>query len=157
MPRKKTKDFKRDISPDPIHQSKKISKFINYLMKHGKKQIAERIVYEALDGLSQEVGVSPLDAFDKVLKNVQPTMEVRSRRVGGSTYQVPTEVKSHRSMALAMKWLILYSISRKGRAMSEKLKLELIDAFNKVGSSVKKRDDVHKMADANKAFAHFRW
>jgi len=157
MPRKKTKDFKRDISPDPVYQSKKISKFINYLMKHGKKQIAERIVYEALDGLSKEVGISTLDAFDKVLKNVQPTMEVRSRRVGGSTYQVPTEVKSHRSMALAMKWLILYSISRKGRAMSEKLKLELIDAFNKVGSSVKKRDDVHKMADANKAFAHFRW
>jgi len=157
MPRKKTKDFKRDIFPDPIYQSKKISKFINYLMKHGKKQIAEKIVYEALEGLSKEVGMPPLDAFDKVLKNVQPTMEVRSRRVGGSTYQVPTEVKSHRSMALAMKWLILYSISRKGRAMGEKLKLELVDAFNKVGSSVKKRDDVHKMADANKAFAHFRW
>lgn len=157
MPRKKTKDFKRDIAPDPIYKSKKIAKFINYLMKHGKKQVAEKIVYKALEDLSKEVSLSPLDAFDKVLKNVQPVMEVRSRRVGGSTYQVPTEVKSHRSMALAMRWLILYAILRKGRAMSEKLKLELIDAFNKIGSSVKKRDDVHKMADANKAFAHFRW
>jgi small subunit ribosomal protein S7 len=157
MPRKKRGDFTRDISPDSVHNSKKIAKFINYVMLSGKRSTAARIVYEALEGLSREVGVSVIDAFEKILKNVQPTMEVRSRRVGGSTYQVPTEVKPHRSMALAMRWIIANSIARKGRPMKEKLRLELIDAFNKVGASVKKREDVHKMADANKAFAHFRW
>lgn len=157
MPRKKRGDFRREVSSDAQYKSKKVSKFINYLMMGGKKQLAQKIVYEALEGLSKEVSLPALEAFERVLKHVQPAMEVRSRRVGGSTYQVPTEVKPHRSMALAMKWIIANARSKKGRAMWEKLKQEFVDSFNKVGSSVKKREDVHKMAEANKAFAHFRW
>ena len=126
-------------------------------MLDGKKRIAERIVYEALEILAEKVKEPAVVAFEKVLKNVMPLMEVRSRRVGGSTYQVPVEVRHERSLSLAMRGLALYSRERGGRSMAEKLANEFIDAYNKAGLTVKKREETHKMAEANKAFAHFRW
>jgi len=157
MSRKNRQDHKRYIAPDAKYDSAKVSKFINRIMMQGKKRIAERIMYDALQKLETAVNTPALKAFETALSNVMPLMEVRSRRVGGSTYQVPMEVKSDRAMALAMRWLIANSRSRSGKPMGENLGSELIDAFNKVGTSIKKREETHKMAEANKAFAHFRW
>ncbi|MEK9726559.1 MAG: 30S ribosomal protein S7 [Candidatus Margulisiibacteriota bacterium] len=151
------KDTKRYLKADYKFSSKMISKFINKIMLDGKKSIAERIVYDSLDELAKNVSEDPLIAFQKAIDNVAPRMEVRSRRVGGSTYQVPVEVNEDRGVGHAMNWIIKFSRSRKGKSMVQNLSQELTDAFNNVGSSAKKRDDTHKMAESNKAFAHFRW
>ncbi|OED34174.1 30S ribosomal protein S7 [PVC group bacterium (ex Bugula neritina AB1)] len=149
---------KREVLPDPKFCSKKVSKFINMIMLNGKKSLAEKIVYAALDILDAKVkDETPLEVFETSLKNVSPQLEVKSRRVGGATYQVPCEVIPHRSLGLAMRWIISHSRSRAGQNMQEKLAAELLDAYNGTGASIKKKDDTHKMAEANKAFAHFRW
>ena len=151
------KDTKRYLKPDYKYESKMVSKFINKIMLDGKKTIAEKIVYMSLEELSKNVSEDPLKAFQTAIDNIAPRMEVRSRRVGGSTYQVPVEVSEDRGVGHAMNWIINYSRSRKGKSMIQNLSQELTDAFNNVGSSAKKRDDTHKMAESNKAFAHFRW
>ena len=156
MSRKKI-DHKRYIEPDTKYSSTQVSKFINRLMMKGKKRTSERIVYGAIEGLSQKTEDSPLESFERAIKNIIPLMEVKSRRVGGSTYQVPIEVKTDRGIVLAMRWIIGNARSRSGRSMADKLASEFIDAYNKTGASFKKREDTHKMAEANKAFAHFRW
>lgn len=156
MPRK-GRAPKRDILPDPKYHSKLVTKFINGIMWDGKKSIAETIFYDALNVIGQKVSEDPLKTFQKAVDNVKPILEVRSRRVGGSTYQVPVEVRPERSQALAIRWLIQFSRSRGEKSMKEKLAGELLDAANNRGSSVKKREDTHKMAEANKAFAHYRW
>ena len=157
MPRKKRKDFKRKIEPDYKYNNVKISKFINRVMLSGKKRVAERLVYSALKRLSDEVGLTVVEAFEKALKNVMPLMEVKSRRVGGSTYQVPVDVKPDRSLALAMRWIVDHARKKSGSPMEERLGNELIDSYKNSGVSIKKKEDTHKMAEANKAFAHFRW
>ena len=157
MSRKKRKDYKRYITPDSKYNSQKISKFINRIMIQGKKRIAEKIVYAALEKLSKETSSPVVEAFESAIRNTMPLMEVKSRRVGGSTYQVPMEVRPDRALTLSMRWLVANARSRSGRSMHDKLANELIDAFNNVGITIKKREDTHKMAEANKAFAHFRW
>ena len=148
---------KRTILPDPIYKDLVVAKFINYLMEGGKKSIAERIFYNSLDIISSQLKSNePLDVFKKAIKNVAPMLEVKSKRIGGATYQVPMEVAESRKAALAMRWILNYSRSRKGKTMSNRLAAELIAASNNEGSSVKKKEDTHKMAEANKAFAHFR-
>ena len=148
---------KRVILKDPIYKDLVVAKFINYLMKDGKKSIAEKIFYNSLDMIKDQLkSDNPLDTFKKALDNVGPVLEVKSRRIGGATYQVPIEVSRDRRLALAMRWILSFSRSRKGKNMSTRLAAELIAASNKEGSSIKKREDTHKMADANKAFAHFR-
>ncbi len=154
---RKSKGFVREIEPDPKFGSVILAKFINKIMIGGKKSISQRIVYEAVEKMSEIVNEAPVAAFEKALKNAMPLMEVRSRRVGGSTYQVPVEVRPSRASALAMRWLIKHARDKKGRPMAECLQQELTDAYNKVGASIKKREETHKMAEANKAFAHFRW
>ena len=154
---RKRQSEKRVYFGDPVFDSVKVTRFINYVMTQGKKALAERIVYGALARLSEQVGESGDLAFEKCLKNISPLMEVKARRVGGATYQVPVEVKPARGAALAMKWIILNARSRSGRSMIEKLGSELIDSYNKVGLSFKKREDTHRMAEANKAFAHLRY
>ena len=149
---------KRVVLPDPKYKDFLVSKFVNNLMHDGKKSVAEKVLYKALDLISnreQETGA--LDVFHQAVENVKPNLEVKSRRVGGSTYQVPVEVRSQRSQALAIRWLIRYAIARSGKSMEEKLAGELLDAFGNRGASVKKKEDTHKMAEANKAFAHYRW
>lgn len=149
---------KREILPDPKYNDQLVSKFVNCLMKSGKKNVAESILYGALDLIGKrETETEPLEVFRTAVKNVCPLVEVKSRRVGGSTYQVPIEVRAGRSRALAIRWLISYANSRNGKSMEGKLADELLDAFQSRGSSIKKREDTHKMADANKAFAHYRW
>ena len=148
---------KRKILKDPIYKDIIVAKFVNYIMHDGKKSIAEKIFYSSLDIIKGQLKTDdPLDVFKKALNNVSPILEVKSKRIGGATYQVPIEVSSDRRMALAMRWILTYSKIRKGKNMSSKLAAELIAASNKEGSSVKKREDTHKMAEANKAFAHFR-
>lgn len=154
---RRPKRYKNHLQADPRHNSIAVTKFINKVMIGGKKTTAERIVYDALEKLSKESGESELVSFEKAMKNVLPLMEVRSRRVGGSTYQVPMEVRTDRSMSLAMRWLVASARKRSGRSMIDKLAAELLDSYNNTGASVKKREDTHKMAEANKAFAHFRW
>jgi small subunit ribosomal protein S7 len=156
MPRRRVAD-KRDILPDPKFNSKVVSKFVNALMESGKKSTAERSCYGAFDILQQKTGNDPLKVFKTALENVKPVLEVKPRRVGGATYQVPVEIRPHRRNALAFRWLINYSRARSEKTMPEKLAGELLDAFNNTGSSIKKKEDTHKMAEANKAFAHFRW
>ena len=151
------KDTKRFLKPDYKFSSKLVSKFINKVMLDGKKSVAEKIVYTSMDQLAKNVSEEPLHAFKTAIENIAPRMEVKSRRVGGSTYQVPMEVSELRGIGHAMNWIINYSKSRKGKSMAQNLSQELTDAFNNVGSSAKKRDDTHKMAESNKAFAHFRW
>ncbi len=151
------KDTKRFLKPDYKFSSKLVSKFINKVMLDGKKSVAEKIVYLSMEQLAKNVSEEPLLAFKTAIDNIAPRMEVKSRRVGGSTYQVPMEVSESRGVGHAMNWIINYSKSRKGKSMSANLSQELTDAFNNVGSSAKKRDDTHKMAESNKAFAHFRW
>ena len=148
---------KRTILPDPIYKDLIVAKFINYIMVGGKKSIAEKIFYNSLDIISSQLKTDkPIDVFKKAINNVSPMLEVKSKRIGGATYQVPMEVTENRKMALAMRWILNYSRSRKGKTMSNRLAAELIAASNNEGSSVKKREDTHKMAEANKAFAHFR-
>jgi small subunit ribosomal protein S7 len=149
--------IKREVLPDPKFGDKIVTKFTNNLMTRGKKSIAESIVYGALDIMQQKVGKDCLESFHDALVNVKPSVEVRSRRVGGATYQVPIEVRSERSQALAIRWIIDMARKRNERTMTERLASELIDAVNNRGASVKKREDTHKMADANRAFAHYRW
>ncbi len=156
MPRRR-KVTKREILPDPKYHNKLVAKFINAIMRRGKKSIAEKIFYTALDIVENKTDQSGLEVFEKAVANVRPILEVKSRRVGGATYQVPVEVPTDRSIALAMRWLIQYSRARGEKTMAEKLAAELIAASKKEGASIKKREDTHKMAEANKAFAHFRW
>ena len=149
---------KRQILPDPIYSSIVLNKFINEVMVGGKKTVAQKIVYGALDIIkTNNQSEDPLDYFQKSINNVKPSVEVKSRRVGGATYQVPVEVKSKRAQALAIRWLVESARKRKDKHMSDKIFNELYDAFEKKGAAVKKREDVHKMAESNKAFAHFRW
>jgi len=150
----------REIMPDPLYNDILVHKLINKVMVDGKKTKAEKIVYTAMKNLSEKVGEDPLTALHKAIENIKPILEVRPRRVGGSTYQVPMEVPSRRQISLALKWLVEASRNRSGRGnytMTEKLTNELIDAYNNRGAAVKKREEVHRMAEANKAFAHYRW
>ena len=148
---------KRKILKDPIYNDITVAKFVNYIMKDGKKSIAEKIFYDSLDMIENKLKTSdPLEIFKKALNNVGPILKVKSKRIGGATYQVPMEVSKDRRVALAMRWILIYSRGRKGKDMSSKLAAELMAASNKEGSSIKKREDTHKMAEANKAFAHFR-
>lgn len=146
---------KRVVLPDAKYKSVIISKFINSLMYEGKKSIAESIFYSALENSSSKLGVDPLEAFEQVIRNIQPAMEVRSRRVGGATYQVPTNVSPTRSQALAIRWTIIAARKRSGRTMDEKLSAEFVEAFGGKGAAVKKREETHKMAESNMAFAHY--
>ena len=154
---RKRRAEKRDVLPDPIYNSKLVTKLINSLMKDGKKGTAQRILYDAFDMIKEKTNEEPMEVFDKALSNIKPALEVKSRRVGGANYQVPIEVKANRSQALALRWLVNYSRLRGGHSMAENLANEIIDASNGVGAAVKKREDTHKMAEANKAFAHYRW
>ncbi len=147
----------RKVYPDPKFGSEVISKFINSIMYDGKRSTAEKILYDALDKIKQKGNDDPLKIFNNAISNVKPNLEVRSRRVGGATYQVPVEVKSKRAQALALRWLIDATRKRKNKTMSEKLYFEILDASQNKGSAIKKREDTHKMAESNKAFAHFRW
>jgi small subunit ribosomal protein S7 len=156
MPRRREVP-KREVLPDPKYGSKVLSKFINVLMNDGKKSTAEGICYDALDIIKKKTGNDPLKVFKQALDNVKPLIEVKPRRVGGATYQVPVEIRSQRRTALAFRWIRDYARGRGERNMSEKLAAELLDAFNKTGSSMKKKEDTHRMAEANKAFAHYRW
>jgi len=147
----------REILPDPKYKSKIVSKFMNMMMERGKKSIAEKIVYSAFAQAAKKVGKEPLETFQKALDNARPLVELKSRRVGGATYQVPIEVRQDRGISLAMRWIRDFARGRKGKPMVDKLAAEIIDAYNSTGSAVKKREDIHKMAEANKAFSHFRW
>ena len=156
MPRRREVP-KRKITPDPKHRDKLVAKFTNTLMLGGKKSTAEGILYGAFDIIQSRFKEDPLEVFRKALDNVKPKLEVKSRRVGGANYQVPVEVRPERRVALGMRWLVIYSRTRDEKTMRERLAAELVDAAQLRGSAVKKRDDTHKMADANKAFAHYRW
>ena len=156
MPRRREVP-KRKITPDPKHKDKLVAKFMNSLMSRGKKSVAERILYGSFDIINSRFKEDPLEVFRRALDNVKPKLEVKSRRVGGATYQVPVEVRPERRVALAMRWLVIYSRSRGEKTMQERLASELIDASQMRGNAVKKKDDTHKMAEANKAFAHYRW
>jgi len=147
----------RPITPDPVYSSVLAQRFINRLMLDGKKSVAERIFYVAMDLLEQRSKRPALEVFETAVRNIMPVIEVRPRRVGGSTYQVPVEVRAERKVALALRWAVTNARKRAGRSMSEKLAGELYDAANNTGTSVKKKEDIHRMADANKAFAHYRW
>jgi small subunit ribosomal protein S7 len=148
---------KRLISPDPKFNDVLVAKFINSVLKQGKKQLATRIVYDALEIAEQRTKVPGIEIFKKAMGNVKPLLEIRARRVGGATYQIPTEVRSDRSIALAIRWIIAYASERKDKSMALKLAAEFVAASNNEGSAVKKKEDTHKMAEANKAFAHFKW
>jgi small subunit ribosomal protein S7 len=157
MSRRRTIE-KRAIDPDPRFNSVLVSKFTNGLMERGKKTVAQRIFYGAMDIVQDRVkDEDPLTVFEEAMEKVRPRVEVKSRRVGGATYQVPMEVRQSRRNALAIRWIIIYSRSRSGKSMAEKLAAEVVDAYNNRGAAVKKRDDTHRMAEANKAFAHYRW
>ncbi len=148
----------RAIAPDPLYKSKVLAKFINKVMEDGKKSCARRIVYNALSKFSSRVKLeSPLEAFEQALENAKPSLEVKSRRIGGATYQVPVEIPASRQMSLAMRWIIANSRAKPGKSMEEALALELADCFNNQGTTIKKKDDTHRMAEANKAFAHYKW
>ncbi|UCD87183.1 MAG: 30S ribosomal protein S7 [Desulfobacterales bacterium] len=156
MPRK-GEISKRPTMPDPKYKSRLVSKFVNCLMKDGKKSVAESILYDAFGIIEKKTKESPLKIFEKAMENARPRIEVKSRRVGGSTYQVPVEVRATRQTALGIRWLISFARKRSEKSMSEKLAAELIDAANQRGATMKKREDTHRMAEANKAFAHYRW
>ncbi len=148
---------KRDVLPDPVYNSKLVTKLINSIMLDGKKGVAQKIVYDAFDIIKEKTGKDPAEAFETAMENVMPVLEVKSRRVGGSNYQVPMDVRPERRQTLGLRWITAYSRSRGEKTMKERLAAEIMDAMNGTGNAVKKRDDVHKMAEANKAFAHFRW
>jgi small subunit ribosomal protein S7 len=156
MPRRRVV-AKREILPDPLYNSQLVTKFINSVMSQGKKAVAEGILYGALNKVAEKTQDDPMKTFKKAIENVKPALEVKSRRVGGSTYQVPVEVRPNRRTSLAIRWIIEYAKSRGEKTMREKLAAELLDASNLRGGAMKKKDDTHKMAEANKAFAHYRW
>ena len=148
---------KRDVLADPLYNSKMVTRLINNIMLDGKKGVAQKIVYDAFAEVQEKTGNDPLEMFEKALENIMPSLEVKARRVGGSTYQVPVEVRAARREALGLRWLTTYSRARSERTMSERLAREIMDAVNGTGNAVKKREDTHKMAEANKAFAHYRY
>ncbi len=156
MPRKGPAP-KRPIVVDPVYASPVVTQLVNKILLHGKKSTAEAIVYGALEGCREKTGTDPVQTLRRALDNVRPTLEVRSRRVGGATYQVPVEVKPARANTLALRWLVGYSRARREKTMTERLMNEILDASNGLGAAVKKREDTHKMAESNKAFAHYRW
>jgi small subunit ribosomal protein S7 len=148
---------KRELLPDPVYGNKQVTQFINRIMLGGKRGVSEHIFYNALNIIGEKTGKDPMEVFQTAIKNVMPILEVKPRRVGGATYQVPVEVRADRRMALAIRWIVNYSRARGEKTMQEKLAAELMDASQNLGASIKKREDTHKMAEANKAFAHYRW
>ena len=156
MPRRRVV-AKREVIPDPKYGNTTLAKFMNHVMISGKKSVAESIVYGALDLVQERSNRDPIEVFDEALENIAPMVEVKSRRVGGATYQVPMEVRQERGTAMALRWLVSFSRSRNGRSMAQKLAGELMDAANEAGNAVRKREETHKMAEANKAFAHYRY
>ena len=156
MPRRKRAE-KREILPDGRYQNRTVTMFVNKLMQRGKKRTAERIMYSALDRIEAQTRKSPIDTFDAALRNATPTIEVKPRRVGGATYQVPVDIRAERRMALAIRWLLRSARSRGGRSMSERLAAELMDASTGQGATIKRKEDTHRMAEANRAFIHYRW
>lgn len=148
---------KRDVLPDPVYQSKLVTKLINNIMYDGKKGVAQKIVYDAFEIVNAKTGKEPLEAFNEAMENIMPQLEVKARRVGGANYQVPIEVRPERRQTLGLRWITAYSRSRNERTMAERLAGEIMDACNGTGGAVKKKEDTHKMAEANKAFAHYRW
>ena len=148
---------KRDVLPDPLYNSKLVTRLINSVMYDGKKGVAQKIVYDAFDIVKEKTGKDPLEAFEAAMENIMPVLEVKARRVGGATYQVPIEVRPERRETLGLRWVTLYARNRSERTMKERLAAEILDAVNGTGGAGKKRDDTHKMAEANKAFAHYRW
>jgi SSU ribosomal protein S7P len=148
---------KRDILPDPIYRNKIVTKFVNKIMLDGKKGVAESIIYNAFSIIQEKTGKDPIEVFETALKNVMPVLEVKARRVGGANYQVPIEVRADRRQTLGIRWLVNFSRKRSEKTMQEKVAGELMDAANNTGGSIKKKDETHKMAEANKAFAHYRW
>ncbi len=154
---RKKRAIRRRVTPDPKFGDELISRFVNSVLQDGKKNIARSIVYDALEQIGQKTEKNPLDIFKKAVDNASPLIEVRARRVGGATYQVPTEVRQNRKQALAIRWIIQYAQERKGKPMEERLAEEIIEASKNQGGAIKKKEDTHKMAEANKAFAHFRW
>ena len=148
---------KRDVLPDPVYHSKTVTKFINKVMLSGKKSVAQRVVYDAFDTIREKTGQDPLEVFETALRNVMPVLEVKERRVGGANYQVPVEVRPDRRMTLGIRWLVSYARLRGEKTMDARLSAELMDAANNTGAAIKKKEDTHKMAEANKAFAHYRW
>jgi len=157
MSRRK-KNYKREVLPDPIYNDVNVSKFVNRIMEQGKRSVAQKILYGALDELKTKVsGEEPLTVFKKAIENVKPSLEVRSRRVGGATYQVPVDVRPSRRLALSMRWIVTYARERGEKSMAQRLAAELTDAYNNRGNAIKKKEDVHKMAEANKAFSHYNW
>ena len=154
---RKRRAVRREVLPDPVFKSKVVTKLINRIMLDGKKGVAEKILYEAFDIVKEKTGEDPVTVFEKALENIKPQLEVKARRVGGSNYQVPVEVTPARGLALGLRWLTKYSRERGGKGMADNLANEIIDASNGTGAAVKKREDTHRMAEANKAFAHYRW
>ncbi|CAM3564617.1 MULTISPECIES: 30S ribosomal protein S7 [Brevibacillus] len=148
---------RRDVLPDPIHNSKLVTRLINRLMLDGKRGVAQNILYNAFDIIQERTGRNPMEVFEEALKNVMPVLEVKARRVGGANYQVPIEVKPERRTTLGLRWMVNYSRNRGEKTMEQRLANEIMDAANNTGAAVKKREDTHKMAEANKAFAHYRW
>lgn len=147
----------RPVTPDPRYNSELVGRFINKLMQDGKKSVAQGILYDAFDQIEARLGQPPLQVFEQAVRNITPVLEVRPRRVGGATYQIPIEIRSSRRQSLALRWLVNAARSRPGKSMAQKLAAELMDAFNNTGNAVKKKEDTHRMADANKAYSHFRW
>ncbi len=156
MPRRREVP-KREILPDPVYNSQLVTKFVNVVMMDGKKAVAEKILYDALDVVHERTGEDPMKIFKKAVENVKPALEVKSRRVGGSTYQVPIEVRPSRRLALSMRWLIQAALNRSEKTMNQRMANEFMDAAQNRGTAIKKREDTHRMAEANKAFAHYRW
>ena len=154
---RKRQAIKRDVLADPIYNSKMITKLINGIMLEGKKGTAQKILYDALETVKEKTNKDPMEVLNEAFDNIRPSLEIRSRRIGGSNYSVPTEVREERANALMLRWLIQYAKNRSGRGMAEKLAAEIIDASNGIGGAVKKREDTHKMAEANKAYAHYRF
>ncbi len=154
---RKKRAIKRDVLPDPIYNSKVVTKLVNQIMTNGKKGTAQKILYEAFEIVEKETGKPALEVYNAALENIKPALEVKSRRVGGSNYQVPVEVKDDRAQTLALRWLVNYARLRNGKGMAINLANEIMDAANGTGGAVKRREDTHKMAEANKAFAHYRW
>lgn len=148
---------RRELLPDPIYRSVLVTQLVNKIMTRGKRSLAESIVYDALTAIEEKTGTEPISTLKRAIDNVKPQLEVRSRRVGGATYQVPVEVRPRRANTLAIRWIVGYSRQRRERSMAERLANELLDASNGVGASIKRREDLHKMAESNKAFAHYRW
>ena len=154
---RKRQAVKRDVLADPMYHSKMITKLINGIMLDGKKGTAQNILYDALETVKEKTNRDPMEVLNEAFDNIRPSLEIRSRRIGGSNYSVPTEVREERANALMLRWLIQYAKNRSGKGMAEKLAAEIIDASNGIGGAVKKREDTHKMAEANKAYAHYRW